>query len=278
MSSKRRLDELLVARGLSENRDRAAAQIMAGLVFVDGERVDKAGTPVAEKASLEVRTQGGRYASRGGLKLEKALDVFALTLQDAVCIDMGASTGGFTDCMLQHGARRVYAIDVGYGQLAYELRRDPRVTVLERTNIRTMDTARIPEAADFISIDVSFISLALILPKAAALLQPQGKIAALVKPQFEARREQVGSGGIVRDPAVHREVLARTVAAAAEQGLQAAALTYSPVTGARGNIEYLLLLQRQDAGFDPVEAVPAVTAAAMRQLGTGEDADSPGAG
>lgn len=225
---------------------------MAGLVFVDGIRVDKAGNMTDPTSVLTVKEPLCPYVSRGGLKLSKALDVFSLSLTGKTAIDMGASTGGFTDCMLQNGALKVYAMDVGYGQLDWKLRTDSRVVNMEKTNIRYLDTTIFPERVDFISIDVSFISLNLILPVAAALLREDGHIVCLVKPQFEAGREQIGKGGIVRDKKIHREVIVKVIKYAEDCQLFPSGLTYSPVTGAKGNIEYLLLLEknRQNVEFD----------------------------
>ena len=223
---------------------------MAGIVFVEGQRIDKAGTTVDREAVIEIKGEDCPYVSRGGLKLEKAMEEFGFDVKGAVCCDMGASTGGFTDCMLQRGAGKVYAIDVGYGQLDYKLRTDERVVNMERTNIRYMDTDLILEPVDFISIDVSFISLGLILPVAEKVLSDDGNVLCLVKPQFEAGREQVGKNGIVRDPAVHKEVIKKVCGYAEDLGLSPAGLTYSPVKGAKGNIEYLLYLKRN---FDKID-------------------------
>ena len=209
MSKKTRLDVLLVTRGLQESRQKAQATIMSGLVYVNGQKADKPGTPVAEDAQVEIRGGALRYVSRGGLKLEKAMALWPIRLTGKVCMDVGASTGGFTDCMLQNGAARVYAVDVGYGQLAWKLRSDERVVCLERTNARYLSHEIIPEEPDFASIDVSFISLKLILPAVASVLRREGEVVCLIKPQFEAGREKVGKKGVVRDPAVHREVLER---------------------------------------------------------------------
>ena len=244
MSNKTRLDVLLVERGLEQTRQRAQAMIMSGLVFVDGQRVDKAGTAVPNDAQIEVRGNTLRYVSRGGLKLEKAMTTFGLKLDGCVCADIGASTGGFTDCMLQNGAKKVYAVDVGYGQLAWSLRTDERVVCMERTNVRYLDAQQISEQVDFVSIDVSFISLSLVVPPLAALLREGGQMVALVKPQFEAGREKVGKKGVVRDPAVHREVLEKACALAQEAGLCVRGLTYSPIKGPEGNIEFLCWLQK----------------------------------
>lgn len=236
---KKRLDILLVEQGLAESRQKAQATIMSGLVYVNGRKVDKAGNPTDESASIEVRGKALKYVSRGGLKLEKAMASFPITLTDRVAADIGASTGGFTDCMLQNGARRVYAVDVGYGQLAWSLRSDPRVVCLERTNARYLSAEQIPEPLDFASIDVSFISLKLILPALRPLLKEGGQVVSLVKPQFEAGKEKVGKKGVVRDPAVHLEVLEHFLEHAAQADFHVAGLTYSPIRGPEGNIEYL---------------------------------------
>lgn len=236
---KKRLDLLLVERGLVNSRQKAQAEIMAGLVFVDGKRVDKAGMPVASEAGIEVRGNAVPYVSRGGLKLEKALDTFGIELSGAAAADIGASTGGFTDCMLQRGASRVYAVDVGYGQLAWSLREDPRVVCMERTNARYLSPEAIPEALDFGTVDVSFISLRLVLPALRSLLKPDGRAVCLIKPQFEAGREKVGRKGVVRDGAVHLEVLEQFLRNAADADFSVLGLTFSPIKGPEGNIEYL---------------------------------------
>ena len=227
MGKKLRLDVLLVQKGLQESRQKAQATIMSGQVFVDGQRVDKPGAPVAEDAEIEVKG-GLRYVSRGGLKLEKAMALWPVHLEDAVCMDIGASTGGFTDCMLQNGAAKVYAVDVGYGQLAWKLRSDPRVVCLERTNARYLSHEQIPEEPDFSSVDVSFISLKLILPAIAGVLRDGGQMVCLIKPQFEAGKEKVGKKGVVRDPAVHREVLEHFLEHAKENNFTVIDITYSP--------------------------------------------------
>ena len=243
---KKRLDVLLVERGLASSREKAKALIMAGIVYVNQNKEDKAGASFdPEETQIEVKGAAIPYVSRGGLKLEKALQVFPIDLSGRVCMDIGASTGGFTDCMLQNGASKVYAIDVGYGQLDYKLRTDPRVVNMEKTNIRYLDTDLITEPVDLISIDVSFISLSHMFPVAAKVLAPEGQVLCLVKPQFEAGREQVGKGGIVRDPAVHEEVIKKVMGYAEENGLFPASLTFSPIKGTKGNIEYLLLLSRK---------------------------------
>ena len=244
MSKKMRLDVLLVERGLQESRQKAQATIMSGLVFINGQRADKPGTPVAEDAAVEIRGSTLRYVSRGGLKLEKALEIWPIDLQGRICMDVGASTGGFTDCMLQNGAAKVYAIDVGYGQLAWSLRSDGRVVCLERTNARSLTRGQVPEEPDFASVDVSFISLRLILPAIAGVLREGGQVVALVKPQFEAGREKVGKKGVVRDPAVHQEVLERFLEHARESGFSVLDLSFSPVRGPEGNIEYLGWLEK----------------------------------
>ena len=244
MSAKERLDVALVARGLAETRAKAQASIMSGIVYVNGQKVDKAGTPVADDAGIEVRGHTLRYVSRGGLKLEKAMAEFPIALTDCVCADIGASTGGFTDCMLQNGAKKVYAVDVGYGQLDWKLRSDARVVCMERTNARYLTHEQIPDELDFASVDVSFISLKLILPALAGLLKPDGRAVCLVKPQFEAGREKVGKKGVVRDPAVHLEVLEHFLEHAKESHFTVLGLTYSPIRGPEGNIEYLGYLSR----------------------------------
>lgn len=242
---KERLDAAVVARGLASGRDRAKGIIMAGQVYVDGQKADKPGQQVDENSSIEIRGETLPFVSRGGLKLEKAMETFGLSLEGMTCADIGASTGGFTDCMLQKGAAKVYAVDVGYGQLAWKLRTDPRVVNLERTNIRYVTEEQIPEGLDFLSVDVSFISLGLVLPVAYRLLKPGSRMVCLVKPQFEAGRDKVGKKGVVRDPAVHREVIGRVLDIAEGLGFSPGGLTFSPVKGPEGNIEYLLLLQRE---------------------------------
>ena len=244
MSKKVRLDVYLVERGLQESRQRAQATIMSGQVFVGGRRVDKPGTPVAEDAAVEIRGGAPRYVSRGGLKLEKAMDIWPICLEGAICMDVGASTGGFTDCMLQNGAVKVYAVDVGYGQLAWSLRSDSRVVCLERTNARYLTHEQVPEEPDFASVDVSFISLRLILPAIAGVLREGGQVVCLIKPQFEAGREKVGKKGVVRDPAVHLEVLDRFLHHARDSGFTVRELSFSPIRGPEGNIEYLGWLEK----------------------------------
>lgn len=237
--AKKRLDVLLVEQGLAESRQKAQAIIMAGQVFIGDKRYDKAGAAVDENEKLEVRGQTLRYVSRGGLKLEKAMAQFPISLEGKTAADIGASTGGFTDCMLQNGAAKVYAVDVGYGQLAWSIRNDERVVCLERTNARYLTAEQIPDPLDFASIDVSFISLKLILPALRPLMKEGGQIAALVKPQFEAGREKVGKKGVVRDPAVHLEVLEQFLVHAKEADFSVKGITFSPIRGPEGNIEYL---------------------------------------
>ena len=240
---KERLDVLLVKKGLAPSREKAKAVIMAGSVYVDGQKEDKAGSVFDEEsAQIEVRGHALPYVSRGGLKLEKALKVFPITLTDKICMDIGASTGGFTDCMLQNGAAKVYSVDVGYGQLDWKLRQDDRVVCMEKTNFRYMTPEDIPDVLDFASVDVSFISLDKILTPAYALLKEQGEMVALIKPQFEAGREKVGKKGVVRDPKVHEEVISRIVRHADEVSFEVLDLSYSPIRGPEGNIEYLIHL------------------------------------
>ena len=242
MSSKKRLDVAMVERGLAESRQKAQAVIMAGQVFVDGQRVDKAGAPVTEARAIEVRGRALPYVSRGGLKLEKAMQLWPIALNGAVCADIGASTGGFTDCMLQNGAQKVYAVDVGYNQLDYRLRTHPQVVCMERTNARYLTQEQIPDLLDFFSVDVSFISLNLILPALRPLMKETGEGVCLVKPQFEAGKEKVGKKGVVRDPEVHLEVLEHFLEHAAHAGFFVKDITFSPIRGPEGNIEYLCYL------------------------------------
>ena len=260
-----RLDVLLVEKGLQETRQKAQATIMSGLVFVNGQRVDKPGTQIPPDAAVEVRGNPLRYVSRGGLKLEKAMSLWPIDLQDAVCMDIGASTGGFTDCMLQNGARKVYAVDVGYGQLAWSLRSDPRVICLERTNARYLSHEVIGEEPDFSSVDVSFISLKLILPAIAAVLKPAGHVVCLIKPQFEAGKEKVGKKGVVRDPDVHLEVLEHFLIYAKDNNFTVIDITYSPIRGPEGNIEYLGYLCLGGGEAKAVD-LPAVVAASHSVL------------
>ena len=237
--AKKRLDVILTEQGLAESRQKAQALIMAGQVYVNGQKTEKAGTTLEENTPVEVRGQSLPYVSRGGWKLEKAMDLWPIQLKDAVCGDIGASTGGFTDCMLQKGARKVYAVDVGYGQLAWKLRSDERVVCLERTNARYLTHEQIPDLLDFASVDVSFISLSLILPVLRGRMKEGGQVVCLVKPQFEAGREKVGKRGVVRDPAVHLEVLEHFLDHGKNAGFTVKDITFSPIRGPEGNIEYL---------------------------------------
>ena len=237
---KERLDVLLVKRNLAESREKAKAIIMSGNVFVNGNREDKAGTTFdEEKAQIEIKGHTLPYVSRGGLKLEKAIEVFGVDVKGKVCMDIGASTGGFTDCMLQNGADHVYSIDVGRGQLAWKLRQDPRVICMEKTNIRYVTSEQIPEKIDFASVDVSFISLKKVLGPARELLQDDARMVCLIKPQFEAGKEKVGKKGVVRDPAVHLEVVERFYDQAEQFDFSVRGMTFSPIRGPEGNIEYL---------------------------------------
>ena len=237
--SKIRLDQYLCQNGLVQSRERAKALIMSGIVFVNEQKVDKAGEMIAPDAKVEVRGHDIGYVSRGGLKLEKAMQTFPIDLTDAVAMDCGASTGGFSDCMLQNGASKVYAVDVGYGQLDWKIRNDPRVVCMERTNARYLTTEQIPDPLDFVSVDVSFISLGLILPALRPLMKDSGQLVCLVKPQFEAGKEKVGKKGVVRDPAVHQEVVERFYAQAEQFDFSVRGMTFSPIRGPEGNIEYL---------------------------------------
>ncbi|MBO5278272.1 MAG: TlyA family RNA methyltransferase [Lachnospiraceae bacterium] len=246
---KERLDVLLVKRNLAESREKAKAIIMSGNVFVEGNREDKAGTMFEDSVSIEVKGSTLRYVSRGGLKLEKAVDVFGVMLDGKVCMDVGASTGGFTDCMLQNGAVRVYSVDVGHGQLAWKLRNDERVVCMEKTNIRYVTEADVPDKIDFVSIDVSFISLTKVLLPVKALMADDARMVCLIKPQFEAGREKVGKKGVVRDPAVHEEVIHMVMNYAQSIGMWLLNLDFSPVKGPEGNIEYLLYLKNQQEGL-----------------------------
>lgn len=237
---KERLDILLVEKGIFTSRERAKTSIMAGKIFVDGQRVDKAGEKVSVDAEIIFKGQEIPYVSRGGLKLEKAMKEFGISLENKTCMDIGASTGGFTDCMLQNGAKKVFSIDVGYGQFAWKLRTDPRVVCMERTNIRYVTPDDIGELTDFASIDVSFISLKKIMPATINLLSDKGEVVALIKPQFEAGKEKVGKKGVVRDINVHNEVVKSIVDYLYSQGLNILSLSYSPIKGPEGNIEYLV--------------------------------------
>ena len=235
-------------KGLAPSREKAKIMIMEGNVFVKNQREDKPGTMFPEDAAVEVRGETLKYVSRGGLKLEKAMEVFPVTVEGKVCMDIGASTGGFTDCMLQNGAAKVYSIDVGYGQFAWKLRQDPRVVCMEKTNIRYVTPEDIGEAVDFFSVDVSFISLGKVLPAVRELLSDGAEGVCLIKPQFEAGREKVGKKGVVRDPAVHREVIENVISFSRDTGFSPMGLSFSPVRGPEGNIEYLLYLRKEVTG------------------------------
>ena len=250
---KERLDVLLVQLGLANSRELAKAYIMAGNVYVDGQKEDKAGTKVAVNADIEVKGSQMKYVSRGGYKLEKAINEFGVQLEGKICLDIGASTGGFTDCMLQNGASKVYAIDVGYGQFAWKLRQDERVVCLEKTNVRYVTHEQVPDEGDFASIDVSFISLTKVLPAVLGVLGPNGQLVCLIKPQFEAGREKVGKKGVVRDINVHREVIEMIVNYVTAQNLGILALDFSPIKGPEGNIEYLIYLDKSQTGMTEEE-------------------------
>ena len=243
---KKRIDVLLVEQGFFESREKAKRSIMAGLVFVNNQKCDKAGTEVKIDAKIEVKGNPIPYVSRGGLKLEKAMKNFDLSLKDKVCMDIGASTGGFTDCMLQNGAKKVYSIDVGYGQLAWKLRTDDRVVNLERTNFRYVDNTVVKDKIDFSSVDVSFISLSHILPVLSTLLSDTGEAVCLIKPQFEAGREKVGKKGVVRDLNVHLEVVKKVIDLALDNGFDVLGLEFSPIKGPEGNIEYLIFIKKSN--------------------------------
>ena len=269
---KERLDVLLVQQGLANSRELAKAYIMAGNVYVDGQKEDKAGTKVAVTAKLEVKGNQMKYVSRGGYKLEKAMDVFGIRLNGKICLDIGASTGGFTDCMMQNGASKVYAIDVGYGQFAWKLRNDERVVCLEKTNVRYVTHEQVPDEGDFASIDVSFISLTKVLPAVLGVLGEKGQLVCLIKPQFEAGREKVGKKGVVRDSSVHREVIEMIVEYVRTQSLGILGLDFSPIKGPEGNIEYLIYLDKSQSGMheDEVQARVDTVVAQSHKILSGE--------
>lgn len=246
MQKKTRLDVAVFEGGYAPSREKAKAIIMAGLVYVNNQKVDKAGFELKEGDVLEVRGKTLKYVSRGGLKLEKAMECFPITLADKICMDVGASTGGFTDCMLQNGAKKVYSIDVGYGQLAWKLRTDDRVVNLERTNFRYVDNTVVKDKIDFSSVDVSFISLSHILPVLSTLLTDTGEAVCLIKPQFEAGKEKVGKKGVVRDLNVHLEVVKKVIGLALDNGFDVLGLEFSPIKGPEGNIEYLIFLKNSN--------------------------------
>ena len=243
---KERLDVLLVEKGLFESREQAKRSIMAGEIFIDDRRIDKAGDKVDVEANIIYKGSKMPYVSRGGYKLEKAIREFGIDLKDTICMDIGASTGGFTDCMLQNGAKKVYSIDVGYGQFAWKLRVDERVVCLERTNVRYATKEQVPDACDFASIDVSFISLTTIMPAVKNLLKEDGEIMALIKPQFEAGKGKVGKKGVVREPEIHKEVIEKIVNYALENNLRILNIDFSPIKGPEGNREYLIYLKKSN--------------------------------
>lgn len=257
---KERLDVLMVSRGLAESREKAKAVIMSGIVYVDGQKEDKAGSTFEETASIEVRGNTLAYVSRGGLKLEKAMNSFGVELQGKICMDVGASTGGFTDCMLQNGAVKVYSVDVGHGQLAWKLRNDERVVCMEKTNIRYVTPEDIGDRPDFVSIDVSFISLTKVLGPVKALMKENGQVVCLIKPQFEAGREKVGKKGVVREKSTHLEVIRMVMDFARSIDFEILNLDFSPIKGPEGNIEYLLYLQNHGQEDRPE---PGISAAAV---------------
>lgn len=253
---KKRLDILVFEKGFAESREKAKAVIMSGLVYVDNQKADKCGTSYDENVKIEVRGNGLKYVSRGGLKLEKAIESFDLDLKDKITMDIGASTGGFTDCMLQNGAKKVYSIDVGYGQLAWKLRNDERVVNLERTNMRRVTREQVPDEIGFFSVDVSFISLKLILPVARKLMAENAEAVCLIKPQFEAGRENVGKKGVVRDPKVHCGVVEDIFGFCLENGFDVLNLDFSPIKGPEGNIEYLIHLRKSDKPESYTDVTP----------------------
>ena len=255
---KERLDVLLVTKNLAPSREQAKRLIMEGKVFVNQQKEDKAGSNFDTEAVIEVRGETNKYVSRGGYKIERAAKSFPFVLQDLICMDIGASTGGFTDCMLQNGAKKVYSVDVGYGQFAWKLRQDERVVCMEKTNIRYVTTDDLGEKIDFASCDVSFISLTKVLPVAMELLSAEGEMVCLIKPQFEAGRDKVGKKGVVRDPKVHQEVIARIISFAKETGFYVLGLDHSPIKGPEGNIEYLLYLSKK-SGKEVLDEAAAVS-------------------
>ncbi len=254
---KERLDILLVNRSLAPSREKAKAMIMAGNVFVDNQREDKPGTKFDENVNIEIHGKTLPYVSRGGLKLEKAMKSFEIDLMDCICMDIGASTGGFTDCMLQNGASKVYSVDVGYGQFDWKLRNDNRVVCMEKTNIRYVKPEDIDDMLDFASCDVSFISLSKVLPAAYSLLRDEGEMVCLIKPQFEAGKEKVGKKGVVRDPKVHLEVIENVLDFTIDAGFSILNIDYSPIKGPEGNIEYLMHIKKTDSDSNWRESIDA---------------------
>jgi 23S rRNA (cytidine1920-2'-O)/16S rRNA (cytidine1409-2'-O)-methyltransferase len=268
--SRKRLDVRLCDDGIFDSRERAKAAVMSGVVYVNGQKELKPGAPIAEDSVLEVRGATLKYVSRGGLKLEKALDSFQITPEGKTCLDCGASTGGFTDCMLQRGAVRVYAVDVGYGQLDWRIRSDPRVVTLERTNVRYLTREQVPEPVQLVTIDVSFISLKLVLPAVRALMDENGEIACLVKPQFEAGRDKVGKKGVVRDASTHATVLFNFMENAENAGFRVKNLTFSPIKGPEGNIEFLGHLTVSGNGEDSLPSIDVDQIVAQAHAALGE--------
>ncbi len=254
MAEKERLDVLMVSRGLASSRELAKSYIMAGTVYVDGNKEDKAGTKFDIDSKIELRGAEMPYVSRGGYKLEKAMEVFPVSIEGKICMDIGASTGGFTDCMLQNGAVKVYAIDVGYGQLAWKLRNDERVVCLEKTNVRYITEEQVPDRPEFASVDVSFISLTKVIPPALEVMAENAQMVCLIKPQFEAGREKVGKKGVVREKSTHLEVILKIMDFAFDNGLNIIGIDFSPIRGPEGNIEYLIMLDRLNTGFTREEA------------------------
>ena len=268
MGEKKRLDAVLFEKGLSESREKAKAFIMSGIVYVNNQKALKAGMTVSDEDTIEVRG-GMEFVSRGGYKLKKAMQNFPIVLTDKICMDVGASTGGFTDCMLKNGAKKVYCVDVGYGQLAWKLRSDERVVNLERTNVRYITSEQVPDTIDFFSVDVSFISLKLVLPAVLPLLADAGLGVCLIKPQFEAGRERVGKKGVVRDMATHVDVVREITDFANQNGFSVLGLDFSPIKGPEGNIEYLMYIKKGDGESNPIDP-QAVVAASHAQLNGGE--------
>ncbi len=269
MAEKERLDVLLMEKGLVESREKGRALIMAGKVFVAGQKEEKAGTKINVNSEIVVKGDDKKYVSRGGLKLEKAINNFGIVLKGKVCMDIGASTGGFTDCMLQNGAVRVYSVDVGYGQLDWKLRNDERVVCLEKTNVRYLNEEQVPELVDFASVDVSFISLTMVIPPILERMKEDAQLVCLIKPQFEAGREKVGKKGVVRELSVHCEVIEKIIDFAFEKGLNILNIDFSPIKGPEGNIEYLILLDRKKEGFlkeEAYEMAKQVTALSHNEL------------
>lgn len=265
--AKTRLDNEIFRRGLAASREKAKALVIAGKVKVDGVTIDKPGTNISETADIQIE-ETSRYVSRGGYKLEQAIKDFQIDFADKTVLDVGASTGGYTDCALQNGAKKVFALDVGYGQLDWKLRNDERVINIERTNIRYFTLADLGEKVDIVTIDVSFISTAKVFPVVADLVKDEGIIISLIKPQFEAGKEKVGKKGVVKDPKIHREVLLNAIENAIHAGLKCVGVTYSPITGPQGNIEFFICLQKIGAALDNVENhVEKVVASAHKNLG-----------